>query len=294
MKFQPFWILFISILLIWAGNYLYAEQHKLAHPVFLDHYMDVNTENELFIPFYFITNKADPSFIQVVELGNMRGAPDRSIGNNGVEEVEQFGRYSLRRVNIQFDPLPISSSDEKVVSDKMTVYFSEHQMTDYPIGRMVFQNENEASDPLAFKSGSAGEYTETRLDVTESLSIESIETSFDDVLEDRFHIKVQSASSTESAQPEPVIESDEWNKAKGTDVRNMKFPLWLEGNDWLTVKSFVDPSLHAVLDITVRLNGRTEAGKAFTTRVGHLEEPYVTTEVLQQIIEKRTEEGRHE
>ena len=295
MKIKPFWAILVVIMLIWVGNYLYAEKYKLKHPIFLDHYLDLNLNHEQYIPFYFITNKGDTSFIQTVELGNIRGMPDQFIGNNGVEEMEQFGRYSLKRVNIQFHPETFVTPEETVKFNEMTVYFSDNHTTDYSIGQIAFSPEKEELNPLTFKSGSAGEYTETRLNATESLSIESVSTLLDDALQGRFHIKLQSATSTETAQPEPVIENDEWNKAKGTELRKMKFPLRLNKSDWLTVKSYADPSLHAIMDVKINLYGTAESGESFTGQVGHLQyEPYLTTESIRQIIDDRTEVANHE
>lgn len=209
--------------------------------------------------------------------------------------MEQFGRYSLKRVNIQFHPETFVTPEETVKFNEMTVYFSDHHKTDYSIGQIAFQPEKEKLDPLSFKSGSAGEYMETRLNVTEALSIESVSTILDDALQGRFHIKLQSATSTETLQSEPVIENDEWNKAKGTDISKMNFPLRLDKNDWLTVKSYADPSLHATMDVKINLYGTTETGESFTGQVGHLQyEPYLTKESIQQIIDERMEAVNHE
>lgn len=295
MKIKPFWAILLVIVLMWAGNYIYAEKHKLKHPVFLNHYLDLNADYEQYIPFYFITNKEDASFIQTVELGSIRGMPDQFRGDNGIEEMEQFGRYSLKRVYIQFNPETYVTSSETKKFDKMTVYFSENHTTNYPIGRIVFQPEKEERNPLSFKSGSSGEYTETRLNVTEALALESVSTAFDDALQDRFHIKLQNANSNETVQPNPVIENAEWNKATGSDVREVNFPLHLDKSDWLTVKSYADPSLHAAMDVKINLSGTTETGKPFTAQVGHLQyEPDLTKDSIQQIIDERVEVAHHE
>ncbi|PIC86935.1 hypothetical protein CSV72_06020 [Sporosarcina sp. P20a] len=295
MKIKPFWAIMLTIVLIWVGNYMYAEQHKLDHPVFLNHYLDISLENELYIPFYFITNKDDTSYIQLVELGNIRGTPDRFGENEGVEEVEQFGRYSLKRVNIQFDPEASVKPGETVRFNEMVVHFTGHDTKIYPIGQILFQRQKEELDPFAFKSGSVGEYSEARLAAREALTIESVSTVFDDTLQGKFHIKLQSADHAETEQLETVLESDEWSKTKGTDIRKMKFPLHLKMGDWLTVKSYADPSLHALLDVKIDLNGTTEAGELFVGQVGHLHfYPYMTKESIQRVIDERTEVENHE
>lgn len=295
MKIQPFWAIMLTLLLIWVANYIYAEKHKLERPVFLNHYLDLNVENEQYIPFYFITNKEDTSFIQIVELGNIRGTPDRFVENEGVEEVEQFGRYSLKRVNIQFDPEAFVTSGETVKFDDMVVRFSGNETAIYPIGQIVFQSQKEQLDPLSFKSGSAGGYSETRLDAKEELTIESVHTVFGDALQDQFLIKLHSANGVETEQLGPLLESDEWSNAKGIDLRKLNFPLQLAAGDWLTVKSYADPALHAILDVKIDLNGTTEAGESFVSRVGHIHHyPYMTKESIRQIIEDRTEGKAHE
>lgn len=295
MKIKPFWAILLVIVLIWAGNYIYAEKHKLKHPIFLNHYLDLNADYEQYIPFYFITNKEDTSFIQTVELGSIRGMPDQFRGDNGIEEVGQFGRYSLKRVYIQFNPEAYVTSSGTEKFDEMTVYFSEHHITNYPIGQIVFQPEKEGLNPLSFKSGSSGEHTETRLNVTEALTLESVSTAFDDLLQDRFHIKLQNAISNETIQPKPVVENDEWNKVKGIDVRKAKFPLHLDKSDWLTVKSYADPSLHAAMDVKINLYGTMETGEPFSGQVGHVQyEPYLTKDSIQQIIDERMEAAHHE
>ncbi|PIC82495.1 hypothetical protein CSV71_15080 [Sporosarcina sp. P21c] len=295
MKIKPFWAIMLTVVLIWVANYIYAEKHKLERPVFLNHYLDLNLKNEQYIPFYFITNKDDTSFIQFVELGNIRGIPDRFGENEGVEVVEQFGRYSLKRVNIQFDPEAFVTSGETVKFDNMVVHFSGNEVATYSIGQIVFQYQKEQWDPLSFKSGSVGEYSETRLNAKEALTIESVDTVFDDALQDQFLIKLHSANGVETEQLRPVLESDEWNHAKGIDLREMNFPLQLAAGAWLNVKSYADPALHAVLDVKIDLNGTTEAGESFVTRVGHLHYyPYMTKESIRQVIEDRTEVKAHE
>lgn len=177
----------------------------------------------------------------------------------------------------------------------MVVHFSGHDTTIYPIGQILFQRQNEQLDPFSFKSGSVGEYSEARLVAREALTIESLTTVFDDTLQGKFHIKLQSADSAETEQFEPILESDEWSKTKGIDIREMKFPLHLKMGDWLTVKSYADPSLHALLDVKIDLNGTTEAGEMFVGQVGHLHfYPYMTKESIQQVIDDRTEVDNHE
>ncbi|AXI00811.1 hypothetical protein DV702_14510 [Sporosarcina sp. PTS2304] len=295
MKVQPFWGIMLIIGIVWISNYMYAYSQKLDQPVFLNHYIDYHLSEEQYTPFYFLTNKEDSSFIQVVEVGDIRGYPDRFGEHNGIETIEQFGRYSLKRVMIRFDEEAVDTLTEPVRFDKMNVYFSEQSETIYPIGQIVFHPLREEYRPFTTSSVSGGNHTESRLTVDEELVIDSVNTSFDELLDERLMIKLSSASLNKEKSNKVLSSNEEWNQTKGIDRRDVELPLVLDKGDYLTVKSYAEPSLHAVLMIAIEIKGTTKAGAPFTAKEGYVQfEPSINKQQVERLIKQRTEADANE
>ncbi|WP_153732833.1 hypothetical protein [Sporosarcina obsidiansis] len=294
MKVRLFWVIMALIGISWVANFIYAQSQKLEQPVFLNHFIDVRTYDNQYVTFYYLTNKEDQSFIQVVELGDIRGLPERVGSNDGVREIDQFGRYSLREVTVQFSPEMSGTPTAPQRFTEMNVYFSEEKPTTYPIGQIVFHPWEEQVQPFTFVSTHAGIHMEERVRIAEPIMIESVNNSFENELRDHLFVKLQSAQDFASEQTAYEYGDKEWNEVKGTDARAVKFPVKLKTDDWLAIKSFIDPELHAVLDMAIGLKGKTDTGEPFTVPAGYMYYPHLDKQAVQTIIRERTGAGSNE
>lgn len=290
MKSKTFWIVLASTAVVWAANYAYAYKHKLERPVFLNHYVDLWQHTDMPLTMYYITNKSDTSEIQYAELGGKRIFPDR-FSAGGFEEVDQFGSYSLRRVEFLIDEPPPEAAGD--VYSSMLVVFTEYPQAEYEIGAIAVRPEKMGDVPFTETSGFSGDYQETRMKVDESFTIGQVDFSAGELLNNGFFMKFNRSGL--AADNEGIEMDKQWKVVKGADLRAGALPFSVEKGDWFTVSSYIDETLHSALfDAAVALQGETAAGKSFSSIVFHHQYPYVDLQSAKQLIEQRTGADAHE
>ncbi|GKV64340.1 MULTISPECIES: hypothetical protein [unclassified Sporosarcina] len=291
MKMRPFWVIMTIILISWAANFAYAESKKLAHPIFVDHYIDVWWEQNPYFSIYYLANKEGRSTIQSVELGDWQGAPEHFGTDPEFEEVDQYGRYSLRRVTLQMNQPPAVTEAQKF--REITVNFTDGSTVQTEIGQITVLRPEFGAQPFTDQSSASGEYEKTQLLPGEDVTIESVKTSFDDVLQNQFFIKLymREHSLDQGAMPEGMSEYEEksWQNVPGIDVRTAQFPFDMEKGERLTITSAADLKLRGVLQMDIEVAGKTAANEPFTTIASYISYPQFTGEEIKQLIKKRTE-----
>ncbi|WP_153723162.1 hypothetical protein [Sporosarcina cascadiensis] len=298
MKIQPFWVLMAIAVVSWIANYAYAESTKLAHPIFLDHYIDVWREESPELSLYYLANKEDRSMIQWVELGDWQGAPLHFGTGPEFEEVEHYGRYSLRRVTLQMDQPSAMTEAQKF--REITVNFTDGATVQTEIGQVTVQPpyDYDGAQPFTDQSSASGEYEKTQLLPGEDVTIESVKTSFDDVLQNQFFIKLymREHSLDQGTLPEGMSEYEEksWQNVPGIDVRTAQFPFDMKKGERLTITSAADLKLRGVMQMDIEVAGKTAANEPFTTIANYISYPQFTLEEIKQLIKKRTEAKSNE
>ena len=289
MKIRPFWVILVLTGILWVANLAYAQSQKLDQPIFVDHYVDMWWEESPFLQFYYLANKEDRSIVQSVELGDWLGSPEWGIDSE-IAEVDQFGRYSLRRVTVQFNHLP--EIQEQQIFHEVTVHFSESPSTVAQIGRIVVHPPSDGTSPFNDNTHSSGDYDKSQLIPGEVVTVESIHTSFDELLQNQFFMKAYSPKlrllSKPLADGMRDFKEKYWQEAPGVDVRTVEFPFELQQGEPLIVSSTADLKFRAVMDIDIELIGETATKEPFKEKVGYISYPQFTKQEIQQLIEKRT------
>lgn len=123
MKPRFFWIALILIGISWISNSIYAHSKQLDKPIFLDHYIDVELQDYIYITFYYLTNKNDSSVVSSVSTGELIGYPeDPYFTDEGIQNRQSFNNHVLRSVNVRFD-LEQPSVPEIYSFTEMDIFF---------------------------------------------------------------------------------------------------------------------------------------------------------------------------
>ena len=302
VKGRFFWVALGLIGVSWIVNSMYAYSKQLDEPIFLDHYIDMTYQDNLYVTFFYLTNKNDTSVISSMNAGDLRAYPEQSFGFfNGTNQIynhQDFGRYVLRSVNVTFynpygDQLDYSATE-------MDVVFSDGRVLTAPIGYIMTRPSNVDTRPLEFTSGgssndnSGQEYYRA----LEPLTIEAVEHSFKNFLQDDFSIKLNTPKTpldskvTGATLPDSM--NSEWNDIPGLDLGNVSFPIHLKEHDRISIHRKLPTNLTKVLNVNIYMKGTTESGKAFTTTTGVITQPYLEKNDVKKIIEKKTRRATNE
>lgn len=302
MKGRFFWIALGLIGVSWIVNSMYAFSKQLDDPIFLDHYMDVGYQDNLYVTFFYLTNKNDTSVISSMNAGDLRAYPEQSFGFfNGTNQIynhQDFGRYVLRSVNVTFynpygDQLDYETTE-------MDVVFSDGRVITAPIGHIITRPMNADESPLEqnFSSSSNNNLYQDLYQAIEPLTIEVVGHSFQDDLQDDFSIKIHTPKNPFESRAadltfqEPM--NNEWDDIPGLDVQDVSFPIHLKEGDTLSVHSKFPTNHTNVLYMDTYIAGTTESGKAFytTNRIGT--QPYLEKKDVTEFIKSKTKGATNE
>lgn len=299
MKGRFFWVALGVIGVSWIVNSIYAYSKQLDEPIFLDHYIDMTYQDHLYVTFYYLTNKNDTSVITSMSNGEITVYPERPYIDNGyIHNNQTFNNHVLRSVYVEFYFDPASQTKDFSFTE-MDVVFSDGRVITAPIGRIMMQPMNIDRKPLEFTHGGSSNDNSGQdyYRVLEPLTIETIEHSFPDDLQDDFSIKIntpktplesKAADATESASLDSM--DQEWNDIPGLDLRNVSFPIHLTEHDRIGIHSKFPTNLPKVLNVNIYISGATESGKDFTTAASVITQPYLEKQDVKDIIKARTKE----
>ncbi|MEK5040189.1 hypothetical protein [Sporosarcina sp. FSL K6-3457] len=296
MKGRFFWVALGLIGVSWVVNSMYAYSKQLDEPIFLDHYIDMVYQDHYYMTFYYLTNKNDTSSIVSMNAGDSRAYPtEQSYGWNGVDRIDNrqtFNHYVLRSVNVEFyNPYGDRLEDSFT---EMDVVFSDGRVVTAPIGRIMTHPSTIDTRPLEHtSSGSSSDNTgQNYYRTLEPLTIEAVEYSFQDDLQDDLSIKLHTLKGQLKSKATEAAFSDlmdsEWNDLPGTDLENVIFPFHLKENDRISIHSKLPTTSTKVLNVTIYISGTTESGTDFTTTSGIITQPYLEKQDVAELIEAKT------
>ncbi|WP_301108786.1 hypothetical protein [Sporosarcina sp.] len=284
------------VVISWAVNFAYAESKKLDQPIFVDHYIDVWWEEDPYFTIYYLANKEDRSTIQWVELEDWQGVPERNGMDVEFEEVDQFGRYSLRRVTLQMNGLPEITEAKEF--REITAYFTEGPPVRAEIGQITVQPPYDTKQLFREHPHYDLNYKKTQLTTEEDITVESVTTSFDEVLQNQFFIKLymRERSLDQRTLPEGmnVYEEKFWQDIPGIDARAVQFPFDMKKGERLTVTGTANVEMSSVLQMDIEVAGKTAENEPFAVRTEYRSEPQFTGQEIKQLIDKRTEAEANE
>ncbi|AMQ08149.1 hypothetical protein [Sporosarcina psychrophila] len=293
MKPRFFWIALILIGISWISNSIYAHSKQLDKPIFLDHYIDVELQDYIYITFYYLTNKNDSSVVSSVSTGELIGYPeDPYFADEGIQNRQSFNNHVLRSVNVRFD-LEQPSVPEIYSFTEMDIFFSNGKKITTPIGIVnIFPYFNERIPLEQVSTMMGSNYNNADYRATEPLTVDTIKGSYQEVLQDNFLIKINSPSNptvsqtTEKEFLDPM--EKEWRKLPGLDLKNVQLPFDLKNGERLSVYSSISKNLKAVFDLSIHISGKSESGRVFSTTVRFNHQPYLEQKDVNAIIKEKT------
>ena len=294
MKKRFFWVALGLIGVSWLLNSMYAYSKQLIEPIFLDHYIDVSYQDNLYTTFYYLTNKNDKSVITSMTAGEVMGYPEQPYSFDGsIQNNQSFNNHVLRSVQLMFHLDPTSQTKDYSFTE-MDVVFSDGKRITAPIGHVMIQSSTIDGSPLEQTSSSSSNDNSGQAwyRAIEPLAVETIDSSFKDLLQDDFFIKINTPiSPLESKSPNAEFLDSiekEWQDIPGLNVQDVSFPIHLKELDTLSVHSKFPANSKAVLDVNIYISGTTESGKAFSTTAGHIVQPYLEQKDVNEIIKEKT------
>ena len=206
----------------WIVNSMYAYSKQLDEPIFLDHYMDVAYQDDLYMTFYYLTNKNDTSSVNSISAGEVKGYPEHPYFFDGQVQNEQtFSNHVLRSVLVKFNLDP-SSQPKDYSFTEMDVFFSDGRVITAPIGHVMIHPSTTTKAPLDQIRTRGNNFNQSRYRAIRPLTIEAIEGSFPDLLQDYFFIKVNTPTTPLVAEPADEellnLAEGEWEKTSRSGV----------------------------------------------------------------------------
>ena len=158
MKVRFFWVALVLIGVSWVLNSIYAYSKQLDEPIFLDHYIDAEYQDDLYMTFYYLTNKNDSSVVSSVSTGELIGYPeDHYFSMNkfktGRHSIIMF--YVVPTLGSTFDPTAHTGNYSFTEID---VFFSDGKKITAPIGIVTIRPRVLEESPLEQVSSSGDGY----------------------------------------------------------------------------------------------------------------------------------------
>lgn len=258
----------LSVIIIgWfaAGTYFYSQQ--LGQPVFLDHYIEEYSYDEMQIEFYYITNKGDDKMVNVVELGDISGFPDGNL-NFFMEEmpyVQHYGPHELRTINVSFDSYEIRSLKEKLVINEMRVHMSDGESFLVDIGEIIIHPEVESNSSYLSQNSSSrtGEWSISYLKAEEDLSINGVDSRLPDAIVN--HLKVHQPQSGDPIFTEynyAAIIEGRLDEGAWAELLNIEYPFNLNEGEGMAISIQNNEDAAYVLNSALTFDAEDKNGSA--------------------------------
>lgn len=297
MKARFFWIALSLIGISWIANSIYAYSKKLDEPIFLDHYIETPLQESNYMTFYYLTNKNDRTTVTSVEAGEWVGYPHNYLSfGEPVYNSQVFANHVLRKIEVQFDTyLPESEHPEEFTFTEVDVYFSDGKKITAPIGMVKFRPFHFEESPLTQSSSTSGSYyNRARFSATEPLTVETISTSFQEVLQDKYLIKVHEPNTPSVTKRVNNDSLNDWDDLTALDLKDITLPFNMETKDFLSLYDTIAPDFKAVLALQIHISGTTASGKSFSTTDTYIHYPYLEQKDVNEIIKRKTKEDSNE
>lgn len=303
MSPRIFFSVLVVILLGWLAAFTYASSQYLENPVFLDHYVDKAEQDQIYMQFYYITNKSDRSTVRQVAIGDLMGYPDNfndpfydpfhDSTSMEIDYVQRYNHHELRKADIVLDLHGNEKLREKVIVDEVTVYFSDGRIVEADIGGIaIHPKERSVSSVISQKDGlSSNEGVATILGIEENLSIEAIELHMPSDALGKLNLHLLKSEDRKNIRNHIELKENRINGVKGDPFEDMNFPFDLEEGDNLAFSIHNNGSVIYMLDSWMVIEAQDESGDLISYPV-HMElHPLLTKEDINALIEQKGGHG---
>ncbi|WP_017755059.1 hypothetical protein [Calidifontibacillus oryziterrae] len=305
MKEKLFWLGMVVVIFSWFANYLYYESKQIDQNIFLEHYYEIYLQDETFVTFYYLSNKADRSRVSYAVLDGVEVYPvsDEGFWNDDspTPKFEQeFSHQYLKSVRLQLPQhvLPLEAGTDNSWSfDEISFVFSDGQTVTANIGKVIVYGKLPNFDMLEMRvSSSSNQHREEESMVaTTPLTVEAIKVPFSEYIVEDVFVKVNVNQKTLKKLETLMIGGDrpawfedrmnvEWNEVEGIAITDDIFPFKLEKNDWLQLSMLFNPERKSYFDFGVEIIGKTAEGEPFIRKSHINDHPFLTQQGVNEII----------
>ncbi|MEK8130776.1 hypothetical protein WMW72_22985 [Paenibacillus filicis] len=197
-KYTLAWMTLL-VVAVWVGNYAYYDRHKLAEPVFLDHFYDVTASSGSFLDLYYVTHRDEPR-----ELIMVQPSEDIRWPVQGVSTFGDYGPYRVNKATVQLgrsgDPLPPEAYH---VFTELKGWFKQGGGMNGSVGRIILRPptvQDSLLSGLMSRGSSNGEY-EYVMQAKEDLRILTVSHTLEQQLRERLVFSVHKTMSEELGVP---------------------------------------------------------------------------------------------
>jgi hypothetical protein len=306
LKERYLWISIIVVAICWGINTLYFHSKQLAEPIFLTHYYEQELYDESQLTFFYLTNKSDLSEVAHIRFAGVNSTPhnEEFIWVQNHPHYHQELRHHYVRaftINLRKEQITMDPTTSQVTFEEMEVVFNNGSTLMADIGKIRFTPVVRSEGILEAKiSSSGGDRSDQTLVALQPLSIEEITFPFQEI-EDQLEVKVN-VDQKDFAILNRLVEGkdlpnwyhesmmEDWEEVKGLPLQEDLFPLNLNKHDWIQVMMHIDPNRKSAFEFSLKLNGKTADGKAFTSPAHIIDHPYLSQKDADEIIAAKEEE----
>jgi len=275
MKGRFFWMALFLIGLSWTVNTIYAYSKQLDEPIFLDHYIDKVVYEDTLLTFYYLTNKNDISRVSHVNIDDVTGYISNDEFDFGFgfdyednPNIDVFTHHALRSIHIELNPDELEDllKEGSFTFNEIDVHFNDGKTMSASIGEVIIHADFPSDNFLSEFGTSGGDNWNIHYyNVEEALALENFTINFDDNLQDKVFVKLDSVSNPAIENPtNESLNNHSWNEVPGTDIQNVEFPYELEKDEKLYIYTQIVPEFSGILESVITFSGTTFSGKTFT------------------------------
>lgn len=281
MKQYMLWIGIALFVISWIGNNVYFQAKQLDEPIFLQHYIarEMNDEEEeLSLTLYYLTNKQEPLHVSYAEVDGVRLRPNDERSNGWFNEwgeeqkinvVQELNHQYLMSANLQLpmDEIPFGKKDHAWSFNHLTVHFTNGQQIKAHIGKAVIKIRNQEPSLLkeTEEGSSMSHFTVKTFKALRQITINSLAISIPKIA-DQVSIKVgmddekfKDLGMLAELPEVSVADNTDWENAYGVEVDKMP-PFILEEEDWLKIYVQYHPKQTSFFEFDITISGTTENG----------------------------------
>ncbi|MBX0356095.1 hypothetical protein [Halobacillus sp. Nhm2S1] len=296
MKGKTFLISLLIVAISWGGNLWFYQSKQLEEPVFLEHFYGGIGMFEL----YYLTNRDDPARVMSVEFSDgttLHAKSDYYAFQNenpayGPDIQSRSSHYLLKSVVFDEQKMRELSVDHR---GRATIHFNNGETTVADIGKVTSSEHREGNGIFRQQSSSSSSNGRSfrSYTVVEDLKIESMTSPFPEVDED-LKKKLYTPSIGTTGTPDgggPRTHNkelnEEWSRVAGAPLEEVQFPIEMKRGDGIRLTMQEKPDAIRAYSYEIEMTGTTENGYPFTQPFYVTNDPQLTPEQMELLIERR-------
>ncbi|TFB13378.1 hypothetical protein E3U55_16180 [Filobacillus milosensis] len=305
MKHKLLWVSLVVITLSTIGNSIYYQAQQIEEPIFLDHYYTKSIDGSP-LKFSYITNKQDTSRVSYVTINGHDFYLEQDTffyqSNNQSRNVYEYQHHAIRELFITLKENQLQDIKKPFRFTEMTVHFADGSSVVADIGKVILKDrENNTQSEAIFENrhyGTGGGRVIISKNFNKNAQIQSIYFPFEEARDNiETKLKTETGTTKEEWQKE-IDESDSHPvfpmiKAPWEEVPGVVFegttPYPINEGQQLYVYTKINENINSIYGLEYFLEGTTDDKEEFSIHLHMHEEPFLSQEQINELIETKGE-----